>query len=144
DVGQQGTAGFIPLDDDHGVVGQVGQDVPQARDGDRTEGEDRVGPRILIPNVGVLVLVHGWPLPVVTSPRYITDARQPPVEPRTSIQLIAVATIGDVVGVRPGSSLVATLADAYRRAVRHKQAVVSSAGVLRQGARRVPELPQFP
>lgn len=56
------------------------------------------------------------------------------------------ATLGvvGVVGVRPGISVVATLARAYRRAVRDGQAVVGSGHVLRYGAIRVRELHGYP
>ena len=56
------------------------------------------------------------------------------------------ATLGvvDVVGVRPGVSVVGTLARAYRRAVRDGHAVVGSGYVLRYGAIRVPELRGYP
>ncbi|MFY1695977.1 hypothetical protein [Solwaraspora sp. WMMA2101] len=50
----------------------------------------------------------------------------------------------DAVGVRPGGSLVGTLASAYRRTVRDGHLVVSSAQVLRRGVIRVPELDGFP
>jgi hypothetical protein len=56
------------------------------------------------------------------------------------------ATLGvvGVVGVRPGISVVGTLARAYRRAVRDGQAVVGSHHVLRYGAIRVGELHGYP
>jgi|GEM_PF-2656618 len=51
----------------------------------------------------------------------------------------------DAVGVRPGSSLVGTLAGAYRRTVRDGHLVVSSAQVLRRGVMQVfSELDGFP
>jgi hypothetical protein len=60
--------------------------------------------------------------------------------------LTVAATINgvDVVAVRPAVGLVYTLVAAYRRAVRHRRSVVSSADVLRAGVPRVPELRQFP
>ena len=56
------------------------------------------------------------------------------------------ATLGavGVVGVRPGISVVGTLARAYRRAVRDGRAVVGSDHVLRYGAVRVRELHGYP